>query len=267
VPAQTFKRRIFHKDKLRLVLAQVRFPILFRFNERPFLAAFQEAVQPEYPRIELENQVVVKFSGRGVEPTGEQLWRFSDRDGAWSVVLGEGALTLECRKFTKIEDLCERFQKLLEAASTHLEIKDRSRLGLRFVNEFRARNANTLKDWSKLLNPAFIGFSGTPEIVDGSIEQSFNEIRSKRSDGVLVIRHGLLTGTSVEPRPSEPPIERTPFYLLDMDYFDEAEGTLDVANAISSMKSFNEAMFQFFSWTLDGGQLYEQLSPGAEVTK
>jgi uncharacterized protein (TIGR04255 family) len=262
-----YKRRIFHKDQLRLVLVQVRFPLLFRFNEKPFLAAFQEAIQADYPRVAQENQVVVKFSSRGVEPGGEQLWRFSDRDGAWSVVLGEGALTLECRKFTKIEDLEQRFKKLLVAAANHLGVEDRSRLGLRFVNEFRAKNAGTLKDWAKLLNPLLIGFSGTPEVVDGTIEQSFNEIRSKRDDGTFVIRHGLLTGSTVEPRPNEPPIERSPFYLLDLDYFDEREQSLDVDQTIQAIKKHNDDIFQFFMWTLDGGQLFEQLSPGTEGAK
>lgn len=260
----TYKRRIFHKDQLRLVLVQIRFSLLFRFNEKPFLAAFQEAIQADYPRVAQENQVVVRFSGRGVEPGGELLWRFSDRDGAWSVVLGEGSLTLECRKFTKIDDLEQRFRKLLDAASAHLGVEDRSRLGLRFVNEFRAKNADTLKDWAKLLNPGFIGFSGTPEVINGSIEQSFNEIRSKRADGTFVIRHGLLAGTTVEPRPGDPAVDRSPFYLLDLDYFDESELRLDVDQALQSIKKYNEDIYQFFRWTLDGGQLFEQLSPGPE---
>ena len=67
----TYERVIFRRSPLRLVLGQIRFPLLFRFNEKPFLAPFQEAIQPEYPRVEQEQQITVKISPKGVEPAGQ----------------------------------------------------------------------------------------------------------------------------------------------------------------------------------------------------
>lgn len=261
MPLPRYERVLFGKSPLRLVIGQVRFPLLFRFNEKPFLAPFQEAIQPDYPRVAQEHQVAVKFSDKGVEPAGETLWRFNDREGAWSAVLGEGALTLESRKYTSIDDFAGRFEKLLNAATKHLGIEERTRLGLRFINEMRSPSATKLSDWAELLNPKFIGYGGAAELLDGTIEHAFSEIQSKRADGTLAIRHGLLTGTTVEPRASDRQVEQGPFYLLDLDYFDGAEGDLDIAGMLAQVRSYNESIYQFFRWALDRGKLYAQLEP------
>ena len=261
MPLPHYKRVLFGKAPLRLVIGQVRFPLLFRFNEKPFLAPFQEAIQAEYPRVAQEQQVAVKFSGKGVEPAGETLWRFSDRAGSWSAVLGEGALTLESRRYTSIDDFIGRFEKLLHAATKHLGVEDRSRLGLRFINEMRSADATKLSDWAELLNPKFVGFGGAAELIDGTIEHAFSEIQSKRPDGTLVIRHGLLTGTTVETRGPDRPGEQGPFYLLDLDYFDGNEVELDVTKTLDQIRAYNESIYQFFRWTLDKGKLHDQLEP------
>ncbi len=261
MPLPRYKRVLFNKDQLRLVLGQVRFPLLFRFGEKSFLAPFQKAIEAAFPRVSQEQALSLKFSSKGLEQAGETLWRFSDREGGWSCVLGEGALTLECRRFTNIDDFEARFTKLLDAAQKHLGVEERTRLGLRFINEFRVTEATTLKTWAQYLNPKFVGFAGAPELLDGSVEHAFQELRLRKSDGLLVIRHGLLTGTTVEPKPIDLPVERGPFYLLDLDYYDETERTLDVAATMEQLSAFNEEIYQFFRWTIDGGQLYALLEP------
>jgi uncharacterized protein (TIGR04255 family) len=261
LPLPSFKRVIFGKDQLRLVIAQIRFPVLFRFEDKSFLAPFQEAIRSEYPKISQEHQMAMKISGKGVESAGETMWRFSERQGAWSVLLAQGALTIECRKYTNVDDLAARFERLLVAARDHLEIQDRTRLGLRFVNEFRVNGAAVMSDWSKLLNHKFVGFAGAPELLEGSVGQAFQEIRSIRADGTLVIRHGLLTGTTVEARPNEPAANVGPFDLHDLDYFNEAEEALDPTSTIAVMRRYNDSIYQMFRWALDGGDLFNQLEP------
>ena len=258
IPA--YDRVVFDKSPLRLVLGQVRFPLLFRFNEKPFLAPFQKAIHPEYPRVTQEQQIAVRLSAKGVEPTGEALWRFSDRDGNWSVILGEGGLTLESRRYSSIDEFSGRFETLLASATAHLGVEDRTRLGLRFTNELRSKGAQALREWADLLNPTFVGYAGT-DLLDGTIEHAFHEIRSKRADGTLVIRHGLLTGTSVEPHPGDVPAEQGRFYLLDFDYFDDKECVLDIGETKKQLRAYNDAIYQIFRWTLDKGKLYQQLDP------
>jgi uncharacterized protein (TIGR04255 family) len=260
MPLPAYDRVRFGKAPLRLVVGQIRFPILFRFNEKPFLAPFQEAIQPDYPRVAQENQIAIRLTPKGVEQGGETAWRFSDKTGRWSVVLAEGALTLETREYTAIDDFAARFETLVTAAVNHLGVADRLRLGFRFVNEFRASGANKLSDWARLLNPAFVGFAGA-DLLDGAVEQAFSEIQSRRADGTVVMRHGLLTGTAVEALPSEAPMDRGRFYLLDIDYFDEREGSLEVAATTAQLRAYNEKIYQLFRWSLDGGSHYASLEP------
>jgi len=264
-PLPHYDRVVFGRAPLRLVLGQVQFPLLFRFNEKPYLAPFQEAIQPDYPRVAPEQQLALRFSGKGVENAGESLWRFSDASGDWSVVLGENALTLESRRYTTIKDFLARFEKLLQHASKHLGIGRRTRLGLRYINELRSEGAASLTDWAQLLNPRFVGFGGAPELLEGIVEHAFQQIQSKRDDGTLFVRHGLLTGTALEPRPTDPPIMQGLFYGIDLDYVDSTEGPLDIGATIRQMRTYNESMYQFFRWTLDKGKLYSQLEPKPET--
>ena len=260
MPLPTYDRVTFDNSPLRLVIGQVRLPLLFRFAEKPFLASFQESLQPDYPRPAQEQQATLRFSARGrIDPTGATLWRFSDRDGAWSVVLGESALTLESRRYTDIKEFSERFSKILSAAQRDLGVEERTRLGLRFVNEFRSSEGTNLRRWAELLNPSFVGFGGA-DLLDGDVEHAFQEVQFKRSAGMFVVRHGLLTGTAVEPRPGEGP-ERGLFYLLDIDAFEQTEGPLDVEATTKELTSFNDGIYQFFRWTIDGGKIYPQLKP------
>jgi uncharacterized protein (TIGR04255 family) len=88
------------KTPLKLVVGQVRFTTLLRFEQNSFIAGFQEAIRGEYPKVARESTVTLQLSPAGVHQDGsEGLWRFSSRDNLWSVVLGETSLTLEARIF------------------------------------------------------------------------------------------------------------------------------------------------------------------------
>src|SRR5258706_13488947 len=88
----------FKKSPLRLVVGQIRFPIIARFKQEGFIAPFQEAVRSEYPGCVREQTLTYQLSQTGISQVpGEFLWRLSTRDSMWSVVVGESALTLESR--------------------------------------------------------------------------------------------------------------------------------------------------------------------------
>lgn len=260
MPLPSYERVVFAKAPLGLVLAQIRFPVLFRFEERPFLASFHDAIRRAYPQAALEQQVGVKISGKGAETTGEQNWRFSDATGAWSVVLGDQAVTLESRAYESFSPFLERFRHVAQSVVDHLGVSERTRLGLRFVNELRADGASTLADWGRLLNPAFVGFGVDHEGLGDRIEHAFQELQCRQENGTLAIRHGLLQGTTImRPASLDPP--GGPFYLLDLDFSDPSMLSLDVDATCRQLRSFNEAMYRFFRWALDGGTMFEKLEP------
>jgi len=247
----------FRKAPLRLVIGQVRFTIMPRFEQKAFIASFQEAIRSEYPRVSRESAVTYQLSPTGISPNpGEILWRFSSRDNKWAVMVGEAAITLESRGYLSMHDFLERLRLLLKVGKETLEITDRLRVGLRYINEIRYPNAESLTEWRKLLNPEFICFDAF-NLLDGDVHRTLQEIQVERSDGTLAIRHGLLSGVTVVPQ--ELPTSG-PLYLIDLDYYDTTELDLDIPATIKQMQGYNDIMYRFFRWTLSD-TLYNYLEP------
>lgn len=255
-----YPRVLFRKSPLRLVVGQIRFPLQLRLSEPAFIAQFQDALADDYPVAAREQQVALQVSPKGglQAAPSENLLRFSSRDGGWAVVLGESALTLEVRGYSAVEDFASRFEKVLNVAKERLRLRERSRLGLRYINEFRHEAGRTLADWASLMNPDLLGFPGR-DLFGGTAEHMAQEVRVRRDDGVLAIRHGLLVGGVIEPIPSAPVAEGR-FYLLDMDYYDERPVPLDVVATSRALKDYNEVMYRFFRWSL-GDRMYNDLEP------
>lgn len=169
----------FANSPLKLVVGQVRFPTLLRFEQNSFVASFQEAVRDDYPKVARESTVTLQISPAGVDRNSNGfLWRLSSRDNFWSVVLGESSLTLESRRYSSMQDFLERFGRVLEAAKDSLEISDRLRLGLRYINEFRYPSASDIADWRELelLNSEFLGFEAS-SLLDGHINHVFHDVQ------------------------------------------------------------------------------------------
>ena len=249
----------FKKAPLRLVIGQLRFTIMPRFEQKAFIAGFQEAVRKQYPRVSREASITYQLSPTGISPSpGEILWRFSSRDNRWAVVVGESAITLESRAYSSMSDFLDRFSHILKVASETLEVTDRLRLGLRYINEIRHPHTENLVQWRALINPEFVGFEAS-SLLDGQIDHTLQEIQVNRPDGILAIRHGLLNGAVVVPLPQEQPI-RGQFYLIDLDYYDMTECDLDIPATIKQMQDYNDVIYRFFRWTLSE-TLYNHLEP------
>src|SRR5258708_913017 len=176
-----YERVVFANSPLRLVIAQIRFPILLRFGDSTFLAPFHEAIRSDYPHVLRENQVSVALSPRGLQAgPGENMVRFRSRDASLSVIVSETAITLEAGRgsdersfgYVTAELFLDRFDRIMEAARETFGITDRDRLGLRYVNELRYPEAETAADWGNLLNPDFVGFPAT-NLLEGKVEHAF----------------------------------------------------------------------------------------------
>jgi uncharacterized protein (TIGR04255 family) len=249
----------FKKSPLKLVIAQIRFTIMPRFEQQGFIADFHEAIRADYPKAMREPVLTYQLSPTGINShTNNMAWRFSSKDRQWAVIVSEGALTLETRSYRSMRDFAERFQHLLEAAQETLEIADRLRLGLRYINEIRYPGAETLAAWQALLHPQFVGFD-IASLLEGQTDHTLQDIQVNRPDGIFTIRHGLLSESIVPPLSKEEARDGR-FYLLDLDYYDTGDYDLNIAETVQQMQRYNEVMSRFFRWTLSE-KLYTYLEP------
>lgn len=248
----------FSRSPLKQVVAQIQFPALLRIGEGSFVARFQDRIRGSYPEFQREQQAA--FQLPVVQPSSvltETYYRFSDREGRWSVRLTEASLTLETQSYLTADDLAARFQQVLSAARETLGLDERQRLGLRYLNELRMPGATTLAHWSRWLRPEFTGFSAP---LDEPVEHTAQEVRVRRADGVFTVRHGLLRGSTLLPEQAGAPLTAEPFYLIDLDYWDARRVPLEVKGTMEQLRSFSRFCYRFFRWTLSDS-LYSALEP------
>jgi len=237
--APAYERRKYGSNDLRLVLCQVRFPILLRFDEPAFQAKVQDALRADYPRMHQEQQVAVTVGPGGLvsTPAGVQ-WRYEDLQAEWSVVLQGNSAGLETKKYRVFEDFAARLAPLLRVL-TELGVTVCERLGLRYINEFRHEAAQLPQDWKSLLHEDLLGIAGG-DLWSGQIVHAIQEIRTKRSDGSFVVRHGYVN----------PDDGRGSYYLLDLDYFDEEPRSFDEGGILSRLDDYHEEISKAFEMSL-----------------
>ena len=251
----SYDRVVLPAPPLEMCLVQVKYPPLARFAEPGYLNALKEALGEEYPLASVEQTVSLVVTPQGITPTSGEFLRFTSIDYSWSIVLSPEAVALENRRYSAIDEFAARFEMILRLIATHLHPRYQLRFGLRYINELRHPRGTTYEGWRLLLghNPALLGL-GARNMLGGTIEQTIGELRTRRSDGTLLLRHGFLQGTTVSPMGGAQP-KTGPFYLLDLDYSDEAAVVFDPAQQ-ERMRSYNAFLYRIFRWCVGEDELY-----------
>jgi uncharacterized protein (TIGR04255 family) len=250
---------IFNNSCLELCVTQLKYPPIQRFHDDTYMLGIRDALATEYPLVATEQAMSIVVNPQGVisQTPGASMLRFTSIDSRWSVVLSSESISLETREYSNVTELSERFASILGHVDTHFKPRHHLRFGLRYINEFRHPNGDNYQAWARLLNPDLLGL-GARGVLGGRVEQTIGEVRTKRTDGSLLVRHGFLQGTTIMPTQNHPP-KIGHFYLLDLDYFDETPVTFDVLSPIEQMKRYNDTLYRVFRWSIGEGELYHYL--------
>jgi uncharacterized protein (TIGR04255 family) len=248
------ERRKYSASQLMLVLCQVRFPVLHRFEDASFLAAVQDALRDRYPRARQEQQLaVVVGPGGPVQAPGATLWRYHDLDEAWSVVLQRDSAGLETTQYDRFEPFLERLVELVDVLrDAGIEVTER--IGLRYINNLRHPKAKRPADWQPLLNEKLLGIVGGDQLEGAEIFQAIQEIRLTRTDGTFVLRHGYVGGEAAQ---------NEPYYLVDLDYFDERAKILDRSEIEAQLQDYHEEISRVWEMSLEDPMRQELQDEGA----
>jgi uncharacterized protein (TIGR04255 family) len=253
-----YERVLFKNAALELCLVQLRYPPIPRFSEEKFLLGIKEALAEEYPLISTEQGMNIVIGLQGIsQAPGSNMLRFNTIDSLWSVVLTSETVSLETREYTGISEFARRWTDILRIVATHFQPRHQLRIGLRYVNEFRYPSCDSYDTWRKLLNPALLNLD-INSVLGGDIEQTIGEVRTRRDDGIVLLRHGFLKGTTVIPTPKHP-AKIGAFYLLDLDYYDETATNFSVTAPAERIERYNDFLYRIFRWSIGQSELYEYL--------
>lgn len=231
-------RRLYEENPLRLVVCQLRFPVLHRFEEPGVLARFQEVLGDRYPRSVPEQQIALTVtpSGPASSQPASRYWRFRGLEDGWSVAIGRDFVSLETDAYQRYEELRERAAEMLDAVLA-VGVTIRERLGLRYVDEIRHPDAKRPGDWRELIEERLLGLVGGEELGEDVI-QCLQDIRLREQNGTLTIRHGYV---GPEAAGSE-----SPFYLLDVDYSEERSMPLLADQVLQQIDDYHRTVHNLF---------------------
>jgi uncharacterized protein (TIGR04255 family) len=250
---------IFNNSCLVLCITQLKYPPIQRFHDDTYMMGIREALATDYPLVTTEQamNIVINPQGAISQTPGANMLRFTSIDSRWSVVLSSEFISLETREYTAVTELSTRFASLLHYVDTHFSPRHQLRFGLRYINEFRHPKGDNYKAWTQFLNHDLLGL-GAQGVLGGKVEQTIGEVRTKRSDGFLLVRHGFLQGTTIVPSQNHP-AKTGQFYLLDLDYYDERPVPFDVEVPTEQMRRYNDILYRVFRWSVGEGELYQYL--------
>ena len=220
------------------VVCQVRFPPILRIaGEEP--SEFQELIRVEFPIVELEHGLLVRFPGPGVKspPTAEpqsRTFRFRTADEQTAISLAVDFFALSTNRYTHWENFALPLRLVDDSVQRVYKPAYATRIGLRFINRLTPENTGcgTLAEMFDLLRP---------ELTSQSRSEAWNEVAEMRCRLVLTDGPAKLTlGTGYGED------QRTPFFLLDFDYFEEGQLSLD--NLVERCTRYNEVIYRAFRW-------------------
>lgn len=231
-------RRLYVDNPLKFVVCQVRFPVLARYGAPGFLAPMQDALSAKYPRFGEEQQVSITLGPGGIVPAPPPvpLSRFRDLEDRWSVAVARDFISLETTIYERWEEFRERICEVLEAAQG-LGIPARERLGLRYVNEISHPDVTGPIDWTRFINERLLGMVGGEELGQDVIH-ALEEIQLREGDGTLVVRHGHVGAEASQ--------SNKPFYLLDVDFYDDSPRSFDAGATLEQLDTFHATTHNLF---------------------
>jgi uncharacterized protein (TIGR04255 family) len=216
------------------------------------LARFQRHIRNFYPVLSVGHQTGFSLSTGGIQPQqlSTRFFQFTDPDRQWTLTLASDALSLETRHYTEAEEFMDRLLKVVAAVKDTYDQSIRQRVGLRYVNEIRYPGADTPKDWRTLLKPELLGLIADEDLAN-SVVSATQEVTFEIPDGNLTTRHGFLPqGNAVAPLPGTEQ-ESGPFYLFDLDAYNDQSGDLDENTLGGLFRDYNSVIYNLFRWALE----------------
>lgn len=242
------------RSPLSLVVCQVRHEENIAAADPKRALRVHEVVEEQYPVLEqLSGQELTITAGPlGVQSTPgspQRGWKMRSEDQRWSVVVMPDFFTLETTSYDDWPDFSARLEALARAVAGAIEPSLEQRVGLRFIDRITHPDIVSPKDWSRWIDPAFLG-PIAHERIGEAITASQQIIQLDAGDGrSLILRHGAV-------RDPEAGGEWT--YLIDQDCYIQRGRAFDTDHVLEAAESLHTLALQVFQQAITP-DLYEYL--------
>ncbi len=236
-----------HNPEIRLerpplveVVCQVRFPVILRIaREEP--SEFQELIRRRFPLLEMEQSVLVQFPGLSGEgaPVAEaqaKIYRFRTPDTHTSISLAVDFFALSTDRYTHWEDFAQDLRLAHEAVQQVYQPPYATRIGLRYVNRLTLANTGgqSVAELLDLVRPELTALLRGTAWSDP--ENMLCQLVLTDGQAKLTLR----TGYGEE--------QDEPFFLLDLDYFEDGE--LPLTGLPERTRRYHDTICDAFRWCL-----------------
>lgn len=251
------ERRVFDRNPLSSVVAQLRFRPILRIGEGKGVAEFQELVRQSFPGY-VENEIrnlTIDLESK-VSTKREKVFQFIRPEDECKVQLSSDNVLIETTKHRSRDELIHDMKIVINALTDVFSPINTQRLGVRYVNVIRknaiSQDLGRPTTWANLVSDEYLRMPA--EIADLDKTSFANQVSSPMAFGAMTLRYGL-----VRPNFSEPAT-----FNFDLDrYVDES---IDIAKIPGIMTQFTDDIFSLFN-TLPGIDLIEWMSNKGKATQ
>jgi len=223
------------------VICQIRFPLIFRINkEEP--SEFQEKIRDQFPKVEIEEGILIPFPELSSKeeqagPRIKKTYRFRTSDEKTAVSLSSDFYALSTNKYTHWNEFSKLLERVDEAVQNVYWPAYATRIGLRFVNRILPKNTGIkkLSELLQLLNRELTNYARSDCWSDPLEMESRLLLSNGNARLNLRNRHGTDK-------------EGNPFLLLDFDYFEEGE--LSLENLVERCNTYHDVIYRAFRWCI-----------------
>jgi len=228
------------KAPLEEVVCQVKFaPILRISKETP--SDFQEVVRQRFPSLVIEQGVLVQFPGvAGSEKpsmdAAPRIYRFRTPDELSHVALAMDFFALSTKQYSHWDNFVHDLELGYAAVQKIYQLPYATRIGLRFINRFNQKNTGctNMDQILDLFRPeltCLLRADAWQEPHEFLAQVVLNDDQAK-----LAVRIGFSKEND------------EPFFVLDLDYFEEGRTPLD--NLTDRLHHYHARIYDAFRWCL-----------------
>lgn len=232
-------------NPLKVVVAQVRFPLAHALADPAVHSTIQRALGGQFPKaLDPVQEVTFAVTPQGpTSPNVEQTAvRFADDEGKSTIAVGPAMASFETTRYEGWETFRPNIELVFRLVAEHGLPMTYKRLGLRYVDELSGPGITTIDGWAEVLATNMLG---EPESLlrDPRAVETSQLSRIRVGDEDVRFRHGFVRRDGPDGSPQS-------IYVIDTDISTSTEGPWDIAVLLERLERYHAWMTNIFGRSL-----------------